>query len=533
MSDSDPLSEASGSKELLAYCNMNKDKPWEEWLEFDSTFPKPGKQGLVGLLKLTTQKTGPDKCVFKLSQYMNYLVQHESTIMKGLNMITPYCPHFCKFLGSINCKVDPRCRKTGNPFDVSHNYGVEKEVLLCEFVDKSCKFYNYIRAVDRISENILYSVVKQVLMAIAIAQRKQKFTHYDLHSNNVMMRRCSKDAVFLYVLDEENQFCVPTFGHYPVIIDFGFSYIKSMDDGPLWPSMGHTDIGFTSSKFDWVADPKLFLITVSGEIKEKRGSKISKRFRRVVRNIFSILDVDWMSGWENTDGVSAADQVNEHLAEYNPGSQLFEDYDHHCIDIIQSLIILPLQEQDYTNIGMAYKSFLTEWIKIENEISSQFYHLYILKGLVDAARSVRAAYIHHSTRAQALQEFRINVLNRIDSIVKFCRPKSIEFEKLLCSLFVFSRCLEGLFYQFTATATKKQEKLYSQLPVESIEHIYGAVDANLTSGYVYTEKTTVFIMDSHNEVCDIYKIPKAELVTLNSLHHMAHGTYIYDLYKSS
>ena len=25
-------------------------------------------------------------------------------------------------------------------------------------------------------------------------------------------------------MDNDNQFCVPTFGYYPVIIDFGFSY---------------------------------------------------------------------------------------------------------------------------------------------------------------------------------------------------------------------------------------------------------------------------------------------------------------------
>ena len=62
------------------------------------------------------------------------------------------------------------------------------------------------------------------------------------------------------------QHYIPTNGHYPVIIDFGFSYINDMKDGPLWPSMAHTCVGFMSDRFDWVADPKLFLVTVSGEI---------------------------------------------------------------------------------------------------------------------------------------------------------------------------------------------------------------------------------------------------------------------------
>ena len=36
--------------------------------------------------------------------------------------------------------------KEGNPFNSGVKYPVEKEVLLCELIEKSCKFYNYIRA---------------------------------------------------------------------------------------------------------------------------------------------------------------------------------------------------------------------------------------------------------------------------------------------------------------------------------------------------------------------------------------------------
>ena len=58
-------------------------KKFNEWLEFDQTFENPGKQGLVGLLKPTKNiKDNKDpKFVFKISQYINYLVQHEYTVM--------------------------------------------------------------------------------------------------------------------------------------------------------------------------------------------------------------------------------------------------------------------------------------------------------------------------------------------------------------------------------------------------------------------------------------------------------------------
>jgi hypothetical protein len=48
------------------------------------------------------------------NQYINYLIHHESVVMKGLNELSPYCPHFCKSFGSFICQTDPRSGKKGN-----------------------------------------------------------------------------------------------------------------------------------------------------------------------------------------------------------------------------------------------------------------------------------------------------------------------------------------------------------------------------------------------------------------------------------
>ena len=518
----------SGYDRLLLHYNENKNNPWQEWLEFSTTFPKPGKQGLVGLLKCK-DKNIHEKYIFKISQYINYLVQHESAIMEGLNNIVPYCPHFCKGIGFFESEINPKCRREGNPFLVESTR-VKKEVMLCEYIENSTKFYNYIRAPDKVSENILYSTVKQVLLAIAIAQRKQRFTHYDLHSNNIMMKKCNKDVVFLYVLDEDNQFCVPTLGSYPVIIDFGFSYIKGLDDGPLWPSMGHTHVGFTSNQFDPIADPKLFLITVSGEIKEKHGTKKSKRFRRVVRNMFGSLKVDWCNGW-NKGKKSAGDCVATLLSDYNQISSLFREYEHHCLDIVQSLIFLPLQEQDYSNIHISYRAFLKEWVKIENQISSSYYNLYILKGVVDAARRVGAAYRDKESRKGALVDFQRAVGERINFVVKFCRTNTINFEVMLCSLLVLARSMEGILHDVVFSLTSKKEREYAKLPLKSVEQIYAAIEANLEDEYVYSKNTSVIVLDSVKGNTELYELDDDSSKVVNNLHPIARGTYIYGLYK--
>lgn len=422
---------ATDYEQAIKHYNINKDKSWSDWLEFDTLFNKPGKQGFVGLFRL---KADPRvKIVFKISQYINHLTQHEYTVMNGLNQISEFCPHFCKAIGLINCKVDPKIKKEGNPFDLDTQYPIVKETLLCEYITDSYKFYNYIRVTEeRIPEQVLYNTVKQVLLAISMAQQSKQFSHYDLHSFNVMMKKCHKDTVFLYALDDDNQFCVPTFGHYPVIIDFGFSYISDSEDAPLWASLGHTDVGFMSDRFDWVADPKLFLVTVADEIHEKRDTKKSKKLLNIVKNIFYPLSIEWDSGWDNVEKMAASDYVTSMLSGYNKPSELFQEYDYFCVDLIQTLIILPLQEQNYSEIHKSYKAFLQEWVKIEAEMSSMFYNLYIFKGMVDSARLVRAMYMRTATRGAAVRAFTDKIHEHIASVAKFCNPKNVNFERLLC-----------------------------------------------------------------------------------------------------
>ena len=529
-----PLKEINGFSKLMDYFTNNKQDHWKKWLQFDQTFDKPGKQGLVGLLKGTTpildDKGKEIKYVFKISQYINYLVQHEYTVMKGLNEISPYCPHFCKAIGTLLSEIDPESRKKGNPFLITTKHPIEKEILLTEYVDNSCKFYNYIRS-KKISNSVIYSTIKQVLMGIAIAQREKKFTHYDLHSYNVMMKKCNKDVVFLYVLDEDNQFCVPTYGHYPVIIDFGFSYIKDLDDGPAWPSMAHTDVGFMSDRHDWVSDPKLFLITVAKEIQDKRRTSKSSKFRRIIKNIFGTLNVDWDSGWDLDEEKGASDYVTEMLQDYSTDSNLFDNYDHYCIDIIQSLVILPLQSQKYDNITENYTTFLKEFVKIENQIGNPFYNLYILKGIVDIAREIRVDYLHSDSRKKAVNYFSKSIFERINCVAKYCNPKGIHFERMLCALFCLTKNIEGVLFDVIETRMMKKEKQYNKLPLQSTEQIYGAIDANIPSKYIFNENTTVFVMNCITKNCSRLDITPEICEEINNTHSISKGMYLYSVFK--
>jgi len=519
--------------ETMNLYKKNRDKSLGEWLKLNKIFKNNCKQGIVGIVDAQDEDSN-FSCIFKISQYINYLINHESRIMEGLNEISEFCPNFCKFIGKMSCLLNPNFRKEGvNPLDISNiKYPIQNDMLLCEFISKSHKFTNFIRAVDKIEEKYLYSVIKLVLLALIIAQNNKKFTHYDLHSGNIMIKKCDRDLVFLYVLDEENQFIVPSGGYYPIIIDFGFSYIENLEDGPCWPSMGHTDAGFISDRFDWVADPKLFLVTVSNEINTKRKSKNSKKLRRIVRNIFKPLSIDWNTGWDTHGGKSAMDYVSNILSEYSKKSKLFREYDHYCLDLIQSLIVLPLEKQDVDYLNISYNTFLVEWIKIENQIGSSFYNLYILKCLINISRDVRADYMDPSTRFSALKTFSEELQKKIASVTNFCLIRNLNYEKILCSLYIFARNLEGVLFKQIQIKMNQKSQEYKKMFLKNTQQIYAAIECNLVDTYIYNQNTSVLIINNINRDSTIFKLQENEIPNINKLHPLVRGTYIWDLYKS-
>ena len=85
----------------------------------------------------------------------------------------------------------------------------------------------------------------------------------------------------MYIFDNQTQFCIPTYGYYPVIIDFGFSYIKELEGQSFWSNLNHTDIGMTTDRFDNYADPKLFLVTTSNQLKKYKYSENTKKLIKI------------------------------------------------------------------------------------------------------------------------------------------------------------------------------------------------------------------------------------------------------------
>lgn len=499
-------------------------------LKFDKKFKKNGKQGVVGLMK----DDDNNKYVFKFSQYFDYLAKHEFIISQSLKEISSFCPNFCKPVGFTQKDVDAKYKKKTEPFNISKKrIPVNKDVLLLEYINTETKFYDFIQN-DDIPEKVLYSILKQILLAILVAQKQKKFTHYDLHSDNILIKKCDKDDSILYVIDEDNQFLINTMGYYPVIIDYGFGYVKELEDRPMWCSLAHTNVGFTSNKFDKYADAKLFLITVSGEIKDERKTIKSRILRRMVKNMFFKLKLDWESGWDEDKkrGISEYMLVNLEKLEDKHDSEVFKKYPHYCIDLIQSLIILPIEEQDYKDYKESYLAFIKQWTKIEKIIKSSFYSIYVLKQIITSARMVRPYYLDKKTSEKAVLYFKQDVIDIVSKFRKFADFSKINFEIFLCSLFVFSKCVEGLINYKYIKYDKKKEQSYKKLPFESNEEIFRIIEHNLPNEYTFNNNSSLIVLDSLEEKTSYIELNEDIVKKLNTIEDQEFKTdYVYDLYK--
>jgi len=507
----------------------NKTKRLTDWLEFETLFSSQGNQGVVGLVSYKKNKSV--KYVFKISKYLGYLVDHEGSVLRGLNEVSSFCPHFGRFIGMVEESFDPFVTED-NPFKKVSKYRVRKKILFLEYIDSAVKLSSFLR-LKTVDHEEVYSLVKQVLMGIVIGGDEKKFAHYDLHSGNVMVKKCSRDLVFLYILDSKNSIAIPSLGRRAVIIDAGFAYIEDLEDIPMWMSMGFTSGGMLSDRFDWVADPKLFLVTISGELKENFQTRKSLKLRNVVKNIFNCLDIDWFSGHDKErDRLPAAEYIRRMLGNFTNASKLFRDNGEYCVDFLTSLVITPIQKQSFDDIDVSYRGFIGEWIKIENEIGNDYFNMYILKGVVDAARTVRPAYNNPKTRPAAVQDFTKLIFAEIDSVVKFCRPKDLRIPVLLGCLLSLGKCIEGILYYSIKDIWREKKKVYRSLPLNSAKQIYGVVEANIGDSYTYNKNTQLCVIDVPAKQTYFSKLNSQETDMINETHFISRGTILSDILKT-
>lgn len=412
--------------------------------------------------------------VSKLPKRVGFLADHETQIL--MDLITLNLPHFCSYYGTHNNKVY---------MEYVHEDG------LIASLDKYISKYEF---------KITINLIKQVIMALSISQKYINFTHYDLHSDNILIKKVNPNSVYLYVLDEDNQFYVPTNGLCAVIIDYGYSYTKNSNG--VYGSLEFTELGYTPNMFDPCIDCMRFLITVSNLIKNT-----NRKFRNIVRNIYPLDEhVSMTSGWFKKNNYSILMNIQHKIKSeiYNESSILYSK----CI---QSLLILQGiikkdTDHDYKNINIDYYRFSQEFDKLVVNMRP-VEKLALLKKLVSLFVDGKS----------------------LDTVIDDKTSCNCDFINLKEYMTTLQNSISGYVYYITNQLNQYKSEIYSKIKLNT-EQIFGALDFNFCDDFKFNRYTKIYVWKDCKLTEHVIPPSKIKQVSkLNKVIHPLRGTFLYDL----
>jgi hypothetical protein len=399
-------------------------------------------------------------------------------------------------------------------------------MIIMQHLEDCKKFFKYIKS-DEVPTVELLSIVKQSLLASMIAYQKVDFTHYDMHSDNILIRECDPNSVFLYIVNDV-YYMVPTYGRYPVLIDFGFSYSKSAEKAQMNCSLGHTKYGFIQCEKDSYTDSKLFLCSVSNEINKYKNSDTSQTFRNIVKNLYGNSKVQLDCGWDDSFESSINEDFLDDFEKTFEKSHFFDEQRDFIIDLFETLVVLPLQ---YRKTSDKTRDLLTlvinEFSKIEKEVSDDFYNLSILKEMIVSAIANRELYLSDYSRADAVSNFKKDILAAVDRVARYCNPK-LNWERLLCTLFCLGKNIGNYCYDKMQAIRKEKTRNYKKIPLQTTGEIVEALEANIPSDFDFDKKTVVYTWNADRENCSKVCLDKGLIRLLNEAHPMDRGAVYKD-----
>lgn len=472
----------------------NASKQWHEWLTIDQKSSEnfsQGKQGYTGTLAvLGNAGSNKVRCVFKISKVDDNLVEHEYNIINSLEELSNYCPHFHKCYGIL--PFESNVHFMSHPLKPKElSKCITRNMLLMQHIPSKCNFREFLDDTKVSDENVL-SIIKQVIVAIWMSHSVD-FTHYDLHSQNILIRNCNPNLFVLYILKDKT-ILIPTFGNIANIIDFGFAYSGSTSDKTLSCTLVHTKYGFTSARFDPFADIKLFLITLVDDLRHTHRSSLHRTMYNIIRNIFIGIKIDWESGWDNSKHIDPVRLIQNMVSEYTRESALFSQ-DNLWIETIQQLIDLPLSRLPYHDLGTAFRSFINEFVKFEERIASKTLLNYVLKILVKQVKTFRAFYLQGGEQGTwAVIEIKKHFLEEYTKIIKYHNP-SIDYNQMICSLLLIAQCMEGLFYDCLQKRYEEKDKQNDVIRLRNMDEFFSVIDANFPSLKTLSNKSSIHIVD--------------------------------------
>ena len=202
---------------------------------------KIGFVSVYGNVYSTKIKNTPNLVVIKTPQSPIENLSHELFIgLYGVNSLRRDIPNFVWTFGGFECSqaiddgknVISYCKQTNYPFDYIILENVTPNISMINFLIQN-------------SVDDFINLYLQILYALNTANQKISFTHYDLHTKNILIKTTNQVYSVAYSTENDiTEWCNTKY--IAVIIDFGRSHIKH--DNHNFGVYGYEKFGISGDK---------------------------------------------------------------------------------------------------------------------------------------------------------------------------------------------------------------------------------------------------------------------------------------------
>ena len=234
----------------------------------------------------------------------------------------------------------------------------------------------------------------QILISLEIAQRKIEFTHFDLHTGNIMLRPIQGDFSYQVNIDMYTYTINAKYGYIPILIDFGMSSIVNPEDKRGVGAFGLEKYGIVNFMVQGYDMYKL-LVYSARDFKDAKRMDIAEK----IYNLFNFYEDNdpYSISTKKSDGIKLASKefcanvtYNSIAAAYTPYELLrwLDIKDNTWLNITDrntSIIIQEFQkkpeEKCLENYGVIYSYIMYKYIEYYTKLKNpmQYTNQYMIE----------------------------------------------------------------------------------------------------------------------------------------------------------
>ena len=434
---------------------------------------RSGTQSFVGIFKHQSEYI-----VFKCARTMDQTTLHEQRIMTDLNSLNPIFPAHIELYGHAPIQVNPEV------FDIDDDDNLDERLfeapnvgnkvlhdfIFCECVDQHGDAFGDFLFGKYNTANLCVPIVKQVLVNSYIAQKLVSFTHYDLHTDNIMLTSIPNDTLQLFVFDNTFKILIHPNGDQVKFIDFGYSFSESCVGDYMYQDMTHMECGIYPNQSDHTHDMRTFLTTLSRDIASHTLYKIAKMFSGKGK-------LDPQTG----RGVRWCKDVME-LLYYSTRCNQFKttpfSRGQMCTSFGLLLSIFRNNNQVHTSTtgpSDVFAIFAKQWMMIEETIPKRL-TMWVFKSIIVKARELRDSY--QSNEVVAVREFQSHILNLYIHHKWFKTPTNVKYDALLCSIYLLGMYVNKTIREEADELLKLKEKRVRRHRYKCFFDWYSVIDTH-------------------------------------------------------